>query len=102
MRVWLDDVRAMPAGFDVHVKTAPEAIQLIRTNEVQSISLDHDLGDIANAGTGYDVACEIEKRVTEGHKPPRWMVHSANPVGRDNMIAALRAAERLYLRQKNT
>jgi hypothetical protein len=43
VRVWLDDVRKAPEGW-VHVKTPEEAIDLLRSGEVEEISLDHDLG----------------------------------------------------------
>jgi hypothetical protein len=42
--LWLDDVRPMPEAFDVHVKTAEEAIALLRRGIVVKISFDHDLG----------------------------------------------------------
>jgi hypothetical protein len=45
MNIWLDDERPMPAGFDVHVKTAKDAIALLAQGNVTLISLDHDLGE---------------------------------------------------------
>ena len=39
INVWLDDERPMPAGYDVHVKTAEEAIDLLKTGNVHKISL---------------------------------------------------------------
>lgn len=53
MKVWLDDIRKMPARFDRHVKTAQEAIELLETGLVTFISFDHDLGPV-EAGTGHD------------------------------------------------
>jgi hypothetical protein len=42
------------------------------------------------------VAKRIEQWVMEGKIPlPIWEVHSANPVGRQNIEAAMRSAERL-------
>jgi hypothetical protein len=29
MKVWLDDLRDMPAAFDIHVRTAAEAFRLL-------------------------------------------------------------------------
>jgi hypothetical protein len=108
MRVWLDDVRPMPAGFDVHVKTAAEAIALLRRGDVRLISLDHDLGDAAN-GTGYDVARWIEERAfawsqgePDGLPPLEWRFHSQNPVGLGNMTQALRNATRFWGRAGRT
>ena len=48
-----------------------EAIKLLKTGQVEEISLDHDLGD-AERGTGYDVVLWIEDVVaTEGFTPPK-------------------------------
>ncbi len=44
MKVWPDDERPMPDGYDVHVRTASEAIDLLKTGQVTRMSLDHDLG----------------------------------------------------------
>lgn len=95
MHVWLDDERQMPQGYDVHVRTAPEAISLLAKGIVKFISLDHDLGE--GAGTGYEVAKWIEQNAFEGTLTPvTWSVHSANTVGRQNMIAALKNANRFW------
>ncbi len=98
MRVWLDDVRVMPAqSFTVHVTTAAEAIDLLATGRVEAISLDHDLGP-AEAGTGYDVAKYIEENAYHGRLPKlEWAIHSANAVGRKNMERALLRAEQFWL-----
>ena len=100
MKVWLDDVRPMPDKYTIHVTTAQEAISLLRTDTVTEISLDHDLGPIDECGTGYDVACFIEQRAVEGHKPPVTTLHTANPVGRQAMALALQSAEKWYLETK--
>ena len=95
-RVWLDDERPMPEGFDLHVKTAREAISLIKSGVVHSISLDHDLGDDAN-GTGYDVAKFIEEGAFQGSIAPMEIsVHSANPVGSNNMRKCIDNAKRFW------
>ena len=75
----------MPAEFDTHVKTANEAINLLRNGDVELISLDHDLGE-EDQKTGYDVAKFIEKSAFEGIlNPLEIRVHSANPVGLNNI-----------------
>lgn len=95
MMVWLDDERPAPPGW-VHVKTANEAISLLRTGKVERISLDHDLGETegwADVGNGYQVACWIEEAASNGSlSEVSCSVHSANPVGREKMKAALRKA----------
>lgn len=95
MRLYLDDVRPTPEGFDLRAWTAKEAIKFIDQGGITFISFDHDLGEEAN-GTGYDVAKFIEMRAVEGIKPPLFDVHSANPVGAENIFAAMNQAFRLY------
>ena len=51
---------------------------LLKTGEVEELSLDHDLGD-DERGTGYDVLVSIEEAVAlRGFRAPAIMVHSAN------------------------
>jgi hypothetical protein len=94
MNVWLDDERPMPADYTVHVKTADEAIALLATGNVTKISLDHDLG---LGKTGYSVAKWIEEHAMNGTlKKLHFSVHTQNPVGRQNICAALQNAERYW------
>ena len=94
--IWLDDLRPMPADFDIHVKTAKDAIEFITAGNVTKISLDHDLGEPEN-GDGYQVAKAIESLAYAGAIPPlQWAIHSGNPVGRKNMTAALTNADRFW------
>lgn len=96
MRLWLDDVRPMPEGFDYHCLTAKDAIYCVEKCAVYSISFDHDLGEPEN-GTGYDVAKAIEAGAANGTIPRMtWAIHSANPVGRKNIEAAMKSAERFW------
>ena len=94
--MWLDDVREMPPHFTHWVKTADQAIELLRAGEVIECSLDHDLGSDFN-GTGYDVASWIEEQAHAGTlNPVRCKVHSQNVVGAKNMKMALRSAYRAW------
>jgi hypothetical protein len=101
MRLWLDDERTMPVDFDVHVRTAAEAIDILKTQKVSLVSLDHDLGP-PEAGTGYDVAKWVEQMAFYGAlKRLEWRVHSANPVGRRNMSSSMENAERFWRRNED-
>ena len=98
MRVYLDDERDTPDGW-VRVYWPDQAIELLKTGEVEIISLDHDLGD-DKRGTGYDVIRWIEEAVAvRGFFPPQILVHTANPPARERMergvAAIIRRAERL-------
>jgi hypothetical protein len=91
MRVWLDDLRPMPEGYDTHVKTAWEAIELLKTGKVTAISLDNDLGDDERFGQGYDVAKWLEEAYLTGGMTEiiPIFLHTANPVARAKMHTCL-------------
>ena len=105
MRVFLDDCRDTPEGFDCRVYTAEEAILLVETGTVTHISLDYDLGfaprlsengtyyevDVdPDAPTGGTVSRRIEALATCNLLPRlTWELHTANPVGRSRMHADL-------------
>lgn len=92
MYVYLDDVRPKPADFDVKVTTAYEAIELLKTGQVDVISLDHDLG--SGCETGQVVADWIEEQVHNGTlKRVKVLFHTDNPVGRKRMKQAIEIAE---------
>lgn len=100
MFIFLDDERE-PAFIGLQVKdcivcrTAEEAIALLKTNAVLGISFDHDLG---TETTGYTVAVWIEEACANDELTcfPKWSIHSANPVGRRNIEAAMESAQRFY------
>ena len=95
VRLFLDDVRETPAGW-LRAFTASEAISLLAAGGISEVSLDHDLGP-PEAGTGYDVTVWIEEQAASGTLAPiSWAIHSANPVGRARMEAALLSAERFW------
>lgn len=111
INLWLDDVRPAPPDF-VHVKTVPEAQEILTTKIVEFASLDHDLGlcekcappdeliivqniNCAHNGTGYDLCKWMAETGNWPENKPQ--VHSANPVGRQNMISAINR----YFSEKN-
>jgi hypothetical protein len=101
MVLWLDDVRE-PWRFGLvgaeWVKTAEDAIELLRRGGVRFASLDHDLSEKATLGdwegevTGYDVMLFLEQ-YPEFCPPDGIAVHSLNPAGRERMLVVVR---RLY------
>jgi hypothetical protein len=57
MRVYLDDTRTAPEGW-VQARWPEEVIELLKTGQVEALSLDHDLGaegPEADFRTGYAV-----------------------------------------------
>lgn len=84
MRLFLDDLRDAPPDFTV-ARSTVEALQLVQTQWPVFMSLDHDLG-------GDDTTMVFLRRLVneiwDGTQPiPEYVVHSANPVGRLNIIS---------------
>jgi hypothetical protein len=119
-RLFLDDIRPCPAGWDV-VRSYEEFVAYIEKNGVpEIISFDHDLGYISPNGVDCYEIDEHGNTVTGTPDPTmalkksgldcaRWLienhgdkikaciVHSANPVGAEN----IRNAFKDFLRSKS-
>lgn len=101
MKLWIDDIRPAPEGYD-WCKSVNEAVDVIECIEkekrfvclggtiatlsirttVELIDIDHDLGDYAyDGGDGVKLLDWFEE--TGRNYPIR--IHSANPVGVENM-----------------
>lgn len=89
INVYLDDLRDCPERF-ILARNALECRLLLLSNDVNILSLDHDLGEV-DAETGYDFckwlveAGEYETKIY----PKEIYLHTANGVGRDNMYQLL-------------
>lgn len=98
LNVYLDDESPTPEGW-FGVKWPDQAIELLASGCVNSISLDHDLGD-DERGTGYDVVIWIERQMFEGgFQAPYMQVHSANSSARAKMEAGIEAISRRARRE---
>lgn len=107
MKIFLDDDPERDGWVDdtwIKMRRADPVILLLAntgwndTPLVEELSLDHDLGDEEENGTGYKVAAWIERQAHEGNwkaVPAKITIHSANPVGRKNMQAAIDSIERM-------
>lgn len=93
-RLFIDDLRDPASSSWKVARTSSEAIALLETCGCPyEISFDHDLG-------GNDTAMVVVKRLiemdldTEGKYIPEdfiFSVHSANPVGKENILGLLQA-----------
>lgn len=90
---WLDDLRPAPDGF-IWAKSVDELIILLARYETSGatfniLSLDHDLGE--NVATGYDFTKWLVEEWHNGSPmiPRQIYLHTANPVGRENMYQLL-------------
>lgn len=109
-KLYLDDIRIPKTdGWDI-VRSYDEFVNYIERNGLPDvISFDHDLADIHydpstwvqgfkyKEKTGYDAAKWLCEYCFENSLPlPEWNVHSANPVGRENIKALLMAFEEKF------
>lgn len=80
----------------VFVDDPKEAIDLLQEGKWDVLFLDHDLGGQvfvpSGKNTGYEVATFLE--VNKEFRPETIVVHSMNPVGANNIMAALKTAKR--------
>jgi hypothetical protein len=99
MKVFLDDERQPPPGWTL-VRWPEEVIELLKAGEVESLSLDHDLGDEGDRRTGYTVLLWLEEAVAvRGFVPPSEIrVHSANASAKEKMLLAIESIRRLATR----
>jgi len=94
VRLYLDDVRNPKRKDWTIVRNFTEFVSHItKFGLPEEISFDHDLGE--NQKTGYDCAKWLCDYCWDNGLPvPTWNVHSANPVGRDNINAILQSFEK--------
>ncbi|WP_160036937.1 cyclic-phosphate processing receiver domain-containing protein [Paenibacillus sp. An7] len=93
INVYLDDLRDCPEGFIV-ARTFDEAVELFKTNPINVLTLDHDLGVDAEGNelkNGYDF---VKYFCEHGLRASKIYHHTDNPVGRKNMYETLIAAQR--------
>ena len=86
MKIWLDDLRPVPQGYE-GAKSVNEAIALIEEAEkagidIEVLNLDHDLGDYYTDGGD---AIKLLDWLAERETFYPVEIHTANPVGRENM-----------------
>jgi len=80
--LFVDDERTANHNF-IRAYDYDDAIQTMEEYDVQIISLDHDLG---LGKTGYDIT---KWMVENDYWPKVIIIHTANPVGSQNMIQLL-------------
>ena len=98
--VWLDDepeTRTCPPGF-IHIGDIEEIKKMLIDDEIDQLSLDHDLGmcimctagaedgetvQCPHVATGYDLVLWMKKTGNWPQSKP--IVHSQNPVGKERM-----------------
>jgi hypothetical protein len=91
MKVYLDDIRPTPDGW-TRTYTVEQTIELLKTGQVEELSLDNDLG--SGQPEGFEVMKWLEEQViAHGFTtvPRHWRFHTDNIPRRWEMKAAARA-----------
>lgn len=84
----------MPDGFNMHVKKAGLALEVIRKMTVVEISLDHDLGGGPN---GHWLASQIEELAEKKQVSKiKWACHSDKLSSKKRIVAAMESADRFW------
>jgi hypothetical protein len=86
MKIWVDDVRPAPKGYE-WIKTTEGVIERIKflddyEVEIELLDLDHDAGQFAVFGGDY---IKILDYLEETGRNYPIRIHSMNVVGRENM-----------------
>ncbi len=94
--LYVDDERPLPDDLCekgwTQSKTFHEAIVKLELIEFEELSLDHDLACFYGYTelTGYHICLWLAQRKQDGlYVPPKIYLHTANPVGRDNMQSVI-------------
>ena len=88
MKIWVDDVRLMPSGYDIHCQSVNNTIGVIEYIEMKQkeridlLDIDHDAGDFREDGGDY---IKILDWLEEKNISIPIRIHSGNIVGRQNM-----------------
>jgi hypothetical protein len=107
LRLWLDDRRLSPWGYDLQAKTANEAIWHIEHQPVVHVSLDHDLASehyddaASDASSPSRVIDRSRYREKTGYAVLEWMrdsgrwvpdigVHTRRSLAAAEMLAFIR------------
>ena len=91
-KLWLDDER--PANKDwVVCRSSQEAIEYVKTHGCPVyMSLDHDLGINDTTMVFLKALMDMWDGLTP---PPEYKVHSANPVGKLNIISYMESWKKI-------
>jgi hypothetical protein len=97
-KIFLDDLRIpKTTGWTIARNYEEFKTLIIKYGLPTKISFDHDLGDFEqdNEKTGYSCAKWLVEWCMDNNKPiPEYNVHSANPVGKENIDSYFKSYEK--------
>lgn len=87
MNVYMDDQRPCPAGFTL-ATTVEQALELVRNNQVHTLSLDYNMGFRQRNGLYFiDAFCQERLHVEEIH------LHTNDSIGQHYMLDRIQKAK---------
>jgi len=109
IELWIDDLRDPTdpeiqkrygaKGTETWVKTVNEAIHYLHQGIVTHISFDNDLGE--GQKEGRHLAAWIEEEAYFNRIPSmEWVIHSENPIGKNEIFMAMSNAEAFWEREQ--
>lgn len=90
-RLWVDDERPIPKNYSeewTRAHSFHEAIMKLELMDICEVSLDHDIASFYGYTemNGVHIVQWMIQRKMDGYEVPSIIhVHSANPIGADNM-----------------
>lgn len=90
MKLFLDDTRAFPTGFDLYCRDTNTAKVFLRTMEIRYASFDYNLS-AACEESGLDLLKWMADHSDKIHVPEAINIHSDNVFGKDDMIEFVKA-----------
>ena len=87
-KLYIDDIRNPKGKFDKITRSSEETIEYLTRNGCpEFISFDHDLGGDDTSMIIVKWLCEMDMDMSGEFIPDNftWNIHSANPVGADNL-----------------
>ena len=106
LKIWVDDIRPRkPSDCDIHMRSVNEVINFLMffeddNNKRFLLDLDHDAGDFRGRGGDYIKILDwIEATGYLANCPDKiiFTIHSANPVGRENMMRIIKKNDWEYI-----
>lgn len=93
--LFVDDLRALPKGFDILARTAKEGLTILLTHDIGTLSLDYDLGVTnANGDLAPDGYALVQAMASIGASCDRIEFHTDNVIGFRNMKEYLVSAQK--------
>jgi hypothetical protein len=95
LKLFVDDIRRCPDGWTV-ARTVSKAVRLLDTQDVEEVSLDHDIACYLFAGQShtseetFEAVARFIANMPEERRPKIVWIHTANPLAGDRMTEILK------------